>query len=73
MSATDLIEQVAALPEREKARFEELFLAMKNGNRAHAPAKLPTWPDFGERLHRIYRGKMTSDSQEIINEGRGNR
>ncbi len=73
MSATELIKQVAALPQQERTRFEELFQAMKNGSRAASPASQSYWPDFGERLRGIYGDKITPDSQKIIDEGRGGR
>jgi hypothetical protein len=73
MSATELIKQVAALPELERTVFEQLFQAMKNGNGAPRPANRSNWPDFGERLRGIYGDKIAPDSQNIIDEGRGDR
>jgi len=73
MSATELIKQVAALPQRERTLFEQLFLAMKNGSPAATPASHANWPDFGERLRGIYGDKIAPDSQNIIDEGRGGR
>jgi hypothetical protein len=73
MSATELIKYVAALPQRERALFEELFHAMKNGSSATGPASQAIWPDFGERLRGIYGDKIAPDSQNIIDEGRGDR
>jgi hypothetical protein len=73
MSATELIKQVAALPQRERTRFEQLFHAMKNGSRASGPASRSNWPDFGERLRGIYGDKIAPDSRNIIDEGRGDR
>ena len=73
MSATELIKQVAALPQPERTRFEQLFHAMNSGNRLPAPATKSNWPDFGERLRGIYGDKITPDSQNIIDEGRGDR
>jgi hypothetical protein len=73
MSATELIKQVAALPQRERTLFEQLFLAMKNGNRPPGPASRSNWPDFGERLRGIYGDKIAPDSQNIMDEGRGDR
>jgi hypothetical protein len=73
MSATELIKQVAALPQRERTLFEQLFHAMKNGSRAPGPASQSNWPDFGERLRAIYGDKIAPDSQKIIDEGRGDR
>jgi hypothetical protein len=71
MSATELIKQVAALPQQERMLFEHLFHAMKNGSRAAGPASQSNWPDFGQRLHGIYGDKVAPDSQKIIDEGRG--
>jgi hypothetical protein len=73
MSAAELIKQVAALPQRERTLFEQLFHAMKNGSRAPAPASRSNWPDFGERLRGIYGDKFAADSRNIIDEGRGDR
>jgi hypothetical protein len=73
MSATELIKQVAALPQRERTLFEQLFHAMKNGSQASNPASRPNWPDFGARLSAIYGEKIAPDSQNIIDEGRGDR
>jgi hypothetical protein len=73
MSATELIKQVAALPQRERTLFEQLFHAMKNGSRTPGPAPHSDWPDFAERLRGIYGDKIAPDSKNIIDEGRGNR
>ena len=72
MSATELIKQVAALPAREKTLFSQLFHAIENG--APLPAAgSEQWPDFGERLRRIYGARVAPDSQSTIDEGRGDR
>ena len=73
MSATELIKEVAALPQRERTLFEQLFLAMKNGRRPPGPASHSNWPDFGERLRGIYGDKIAPGSQNIIDDGRGDR
>jgi hypothetical protein len=73
MSATELIKQVAALPQGERSLFEQLFVAMKNGSHAPGPGSHSNWPDFGERLRGIYGDKIAPDSQNIIDEGRGDR
>ena len=73
MSASELIKQVAALPPQERTRFEQLFQAMEKGAHIPAPPNQATWPDFSERLHRIYGDKVLPDSQEIIDDGRGDR
>ncbi len=71
MSATELIKQVASLPPQERTLFEQLFHAMENGTRTSDLANQPKWPDFGERLRRIYGEKVAPDSQSIIHDGRG--
>jgi hypothetical protein len=73
MSANELIQQVAALPQRERTLFEQLFHAMENGGHNSNPVSQARWPDFGERLRGIYGGKITPDSQKIIDEGRWDR
>jgi hypothetical protein len=73
MSATELIQQVAALSQGERMLFEQLFQAMKNGSRTSVPVSQADWPDFGERLRSIFGDKITPDSQKIIDEGRGDR
>jgi hypothetical protein len=73
VSATELIKQIAALPQRERTLFEQLFHAMKNGSGASVSASPSNWPDFGERLRGIYGDKIAPDSQKIIDEGRGDR
>jgi hypothetical protein len=71
MSATELIQQVSALPPREKILFEELFQAMKQESPPTIPASPPHWPDFASRLKTIYGNTIAPDSQPIISEGRG--
>ncbi len=73
MSATELIKQVAALPQRERTLFEQLFRAMEDGSRTPGPQSHSNWPDFGERLRDIYGDKIAPDSQYIVDEGRGDR
>lgn len=73
MSATELIKQVAALPQRERTLFEKLFQAMNKPSRVPGPASHADWPEFGERLRGIYGEKIAPDSQNIIDEGRGDR
>jgi hypothetical protein len=70
MSATELIKQVAALPDRERTLFDQLFHAMTNGSRAPGAVNRQNWPDFGERLRGIYGDKIAPDSRNIIDEGR---
>jgi len=71
MSAAELIKQVAVLPPQERTLFEHLFRAMENGTGAVGYANPAKWPDFGKRLHDIYGDKVAPDSQNIIDEGRG--
>jgi hypothetical protein len=71
MSATELIQQVAALPPQEKVLFEQLYRGMESGNCKPGKSSQPQWPDFGERLRRIYGDKVAPDSTSIIDEGRG--
>jgi hypothetical protein len=74
MSATELIKQVAALRPQERTLFEQLFQTMeKESNAPLTLAPAATWPDFGERLRRIYGDKIASDSHSIIDDGRGDR
>jgi len=73
MSAAELIKQVAALPPRERTLFEQLFHAMENGTPTPGLPGQSDWPDFGERLHRIYGDKVAPDSQSLIDDGRGDR
>ena len=64
---------MAALSPRERTLFEQLFHAMENGTSKPGRSGQPNWPDFGERLHRIYADKVAPDSQRIIDDGRGDR
>ena len=73
MSAAELIKQVAVLPPQERMLFEHLFRAMENDAGLPSHANGTKWPDFGQRLHDIYGTKVAPDSQNIIDEGRGDR
>jgi hypothetical protein len=73
MSATELIKQVAALPPQERTVFEHLLRAMENGGSTPCQANRAKWPDFGQRLQEIYGEKVAPDSQNTIDEGRGDR
>jgi len=73
MSATELIKQVAVLPPQERMLFEQLFRELENGAGTPGQASRSKWPDFGQRLHQIYGDRVTPDSQNIIDEGRGDR
>jgi hypothetical protein len=70
MNVTELIKQVAALPQQELTLFEQLFNAMKNVNHAPGPVSRSNWPDFGERLRVVYGDQIAPDSQIVIDEGR---
>lgn len=73
MSAAELIKQVATLPPKERTLFEHLFRAMENGATAPVHGNRAKWPDFSQRLHDIYGDKIAPDSQDVIDEGRGDR
>lgn len=75
MSATELIRQMAELPPHERTLFEQLLRGLPSVVRpAQAGAAAPaSWPDFAQRLRRIYGEKVAPDSQSIIDEGRGDR
>ena len=76
MSATELIEQLKALPAREREAFVRLFRELEkptspsagNGNSASGSGN---WPDFGARLKRIYGNKVVADSEAVISYARG--
>jgi len=53
--------------------FEQLFRTMESGASTPKLPSEPRWPDFGERLRRIYGDKVAPDSQPVIDEGRGDR
>ena len=46
---------------------------MENGAGTPGQANRSKWADFGQRLHDIYGDKVAPDSQNIIDEGRGDR
>lgn len=73
MNSAELIREVAALPPEERARFLELIHTLEKGALPAALSNGQHWPDFTERLHRIYGSKVAPDSQRIIEEGRGER
>jgi hypothetical protein len=77
MSATELIEQLKALPAHEQAEFARRFgelqtQASKARRRGNGPA-VPAgrWEDFSTRLRRIYGDRIVPDSQAVIAYGRG--
>ena len=77
MSATELIEQLKALPAHEQAEFARRFGELqaqagqgrKGSNGPVAPAG--RWEDFSARLRRIYGGRIVPDSEAAIAYGRG--
>jgi len=78
MSATELIEQLKALPAREREAFARLFYEFEKpavqvgGNVNDASASgYSNWPDFGARLRRIYGSKVVVDSEAVISYARG--
>ncbi len=56
MSATELIEQVRALPVRERQKFVLAVLALKEGSPAEGARKTKRvrWPDVEARARRIF-------------------
>ena len=46
---------------------------MENGAGNRGQAQRSKWPDFGQRLQDIYGDKVAPDSQNTIDEGRGDR
>ena len=72
MSATELLEQVEALPPTEQASFAHLFHLLE-AETSTAATQHQQWPDFAARLDRIYGEKVLPDSQVLIAEGRGER
>jgi len=73
VSVNELIQQVSALSQRERALFNQLFRSLASDSSSPRPANPAIWPDFGERLRGIYGDKTVPDSQSIIDEGRGDR
>ena len=67
MSATELINQLAALPPPERTLFEQLFHAMEKGTRTPDSPSQPQWPDFGERLRGIYGHSWSHHPLLVIN------
>ena len=73
MTPAELIREVIALPPEERAQFLELIHTLEKGASPTAPSNGQHWPDFTERLHRIYGNKVAPNSQSIIDDGRGER
>ena len=72
MSAAEIIQQIAALGPDERLRFEQQLRALQSNTRLTVQAGAqPDWPDFAERLRGIYGDQVVSDSQALIDEGRG--
>jgi len=76
MSATELIEQLKALPATEREAFARLFQelerpAIATGGNGHEPSATGNWADFGARLKRIYGNKVVTDSEAVISYARG--
>ena len=76
MSAAELIEQLKALPAREREAFVRLFRELEKptsfpaGN-SNGASNSGNWPDFGARLKRIYGDKVVADSEAVISYARG--
>ena len=74
MSATDILEQLKTLPLAEQAAFDQLLRQWRSApESAKSSASVRQWPDFLTRLRSIYGNKITSDSQNLISELRGDR
>jgi hypothetical protein len=78
MSATELIEQLKALPAHEQADFAQLFRRMQEQSPGASGGSgqdvtSGQWPDFTSRLRRIYGGRVVADSEAVISYGRGER
>jgi hypothetical protein len=76
MSASELIEQLKALPAEDREVFMRLLRELETPSApaasegAGAPAA-GDWPDFGARLRRIYGNKVVAGSEAVISYGRG--
>ncbi len=74
MGATAILEQLKNLPPTEQAAFNKLFRQWQSAPTSPKPAqRARQWPDFLARLRNIYGNKITSDSQSLISELRGDR
>jgi len=73
MNAAEIIKLVAELSPEERVRFQHLLRALEDGTPPATPVTRLPWTDFGDRLREIYGDKVSSDSQVLIDEGRGSR
>ncbi len=78
MSATELIEQLKALPAGEREAFARLFHELAGAASPETESSEPALglnsgdgPDFGARLKRIYGDKVAADSDALISSARG--
>ena len=76
MSASELIQQWKALPATERDAFSRLFQELKTltpqaETCSEASAGAGNWPDFGDRLKRIYGNRVVADSDEASSHARG--
>lgn len=73
MSATELINQVAALPPKERTLFEQLLRGLNNGNHAGTVAgQPPAAPDFLARAKAVWGEKPPGKPlSAIVSEARG--
>ncbi len=59
MSTAELVEQVKALPARERRRFVEMILALEEDlTPSPAPSERVKWPDVEARAKRIFGNKI---------------
>ena len=59
MSTAELVEQVKALPARERRKFVEMILALEEDSTpTPAPSERVKWPDVEARARRIFGNKI---------------
>jgi len=59
MSTAELVEQVKALPARERRRFVEIILGLEDDLPPQAaPSERVKWPDVEARARRIFGNKI---------------
>ncbi len=59
MSTAELVEQVKALPARERRRFVEIILTLEEDlTPLRAPTERVRWPDVEARAKRIFGNKI---------------
>jgi hypothetical protein len=76
VSATEIIQQLKALPASEREVFARLFREMETAivpppENKDGVSGSNDWPDFGARLKQIYGDKVVVDSEAVISYARG--